>query len=480
MKSLSSRVASASMWSILGQISLYTVKFASFLVVPLYIKPADYGAFGYSLLFVSFFQLLIETVLPMAIVQSRRPIAELAYVGLIANSVFAALAYLLLFSLATRAEYLLGDRAVGILIPVLGTQLFLSALYSTHVAILRRKLEFRKLFLIRVSGAIPSTLATVLLAVAGYGYWALVIGWLAGGLSQTIATWLIVPLPRYAGVSPNVLREMLRFSKWVALDITANWALEFGVGFFVGIAFGAAVFGRFRLVDQIIRSVCAIILDPLSPVVYSTLSLLQRDGASPAHALPRLNHVFGTISIPLAGMFVLTSGTIAALLGPAWHGTASILALDSVVWATSYLAQGVPQFLRAVGRPDLVVLIRGPILLMQLSVFTLLAGSGMTALLWGKIAMEVVMLAYTGVILHRVFRLSIVKLLQGHLPLLGMTPAFVALSFFIAREALPHQLLGKLLLEAFIFCILSMLASARDPDSYLGHFARILRRAPES
>jgi len=479
---LQSRLISAATWSVLGQVSLYGIRFVSFFIVPHFLTPADYGLFGYSVLFVGLFQLVIEAVLPIAVVYSPQPVSEVAHIAMIGALIVAAVGYAIVCSVAGPAAHLLHDPRATLLFPIMGTQLFMSALYSAQAGILQRELEFRRLFLVRVFGLLPSSIITIILAVAGYRYWALVVGWLCGGVSQLVATWIMVPFPKRPRFDWSKARELYHFSRWVTLDVVANWGLEYGTGFFIGTALGAASLGKFRLADQIIRAVCAVSLDPLSPVVYSAMSALRRKGDDPIAALPKLNHIFGTISIPVCGAFILVATPLSLLMGPPWKGTAEIFALDSIVWGIDYLVQGVPQLFRAIGRPALVVLIRIPLLAVQVMALLLAARGGMVAFLLARIGIEILMITLTTLVLVQALRLSVWRLLSGHVRLFVLTSLSVGVTY-LAGSFLPSgAVLMRLGFAVLVFGALSIIVASHDRDSYfaylVGFFRRLRRRRP--
>lgn len=473
---MSSRLVSAAKWSVLAQVSLYGARLIPLFIVPRYLDPADYGVFGFALLFITLFQLLIESILPMAIVQSARPVSAIARTATVGAFTVAVAGYAVLCVLAIPAGRWLGDGRVSVLFPIMGTQLFLSALYAVRVAVLQRELNFRRLFLVRAFGVVPAVACAIFLAVTGHGYWSLVVGWLCGGAGQAVGALLVVSLPKGEGFEWSAAKDLYRFSRWVALDIGANWALEYGAGLFIGTMLGSAALGKFRLADQIVRAVCAVALDPLTPVVYSAMSMLRRSGEDIGAALPRLNHVFGTISIPLSGLFILAGSAISVLLGAKWQGTGAIFALDGVVWGINYLVQAVPQFFRALGRPALVALVRVPLLLVQVLVLLMVTRRGLVPFLFGRITVELTMIVLTAVVLKQAAGLSLSRLLQRHFATLVLISLSIAASYLSGMVVPADRMMLQSSVRILVFAALALAVASRDPDSYLAHLRGSLNR----
>ena len=476
MTTLSARTRSASVWSLLGQLSLNGLRFVSFLVAPFFLKPSDYGVFGYSLILVMLFQLVVETAIPLAIVQSARTDSELFLTGLTANFLFAILSYSSLCLLADPAAHFLGDAAIQHLIPIMGVQVLFGSLYSIPMALMRRDLDFRRLFVVRLFGSIPSVLLTIALAVTGFGYWALVVGWLSGGLAQLICSFSLSRVPTPTRVSRSIFLELMRFSRWVMIDVTANWGWEYSGGFLVGAALGVSALGKFRLADQAIRSLCAAVLDPLSPVVFSALSTLNRDGRDLSAPLKQMNYVFGTISIPLIFLIALIAYPGAAILGPKWSGLATVLVLDGIAWGLNYLIQAVPQYFRAVGRPALVVMIRLPMALVQLLCLAVAVTGGLRAFLFTRIILEIVMvLVFAFVVAHK-FKVNLFRQLSRHLATAVINAGFLAIAYLLGKAVSNLGLALHVLTEITSFVSLSFMFSLRDENSYAYHLKHVIRR----
>ena len=473
--SLSNKIRAASVWSLFGQLSLNGLRLASFLVAPLFLKPSDYGVFGYALLLVMLFQLIVETAVPMAVVQSRRENSEVVATALCANILLAVLCYLLLCLLSIPAARILGDARVTPLAPLMGTQLLFGSVSSVLMAQMQREMNFRGLFLVRLLGTLPSVAITIYMAVHGYGYWALVAGWLSGGLFQLISVVFIGRLPTSGGIDKSIFLELMRFSRWVMVDITANWAWEYSGGFFVGIALGVSDLGKFRLADQAIRSLCAILLDPLSPVVFSALSAMHREHRQFGDTVPRMNYVFGTISIPLMGALVLLAYPGAQLLGGKWSGIGRVLALDGVVWGLNYLVQAVPQFLRAIGRPAVVVLIRFPMVAVQFAVLAVAVSHGLTSYLVSKIVLEIVMVFFVSGILYREYKMNLFKQLSRHSRTILVTATAVIVSYCVGLTMIHFDVAARVCMQLTCFGSISFVVALFDENSYARHVVHLAR-----
>ena len=85
-------------------------------------------------------------------------------------------------------------------------------------AILERELDFRSRARADLSGGAVQTAVAVGCAAAGLGAWSLVAGFLAGAATQGLVMWFRTPWrPSPFGASRSMLREMLRYGRFVTL-----------------------------------------------------------------------------------------------------------------------------------------------------------------------------------------------------------------------------------------------------------------------
>ena len=73
--------------------------------------------------------------------------------------------------------------------PGAGRGLLLGAVGNMHYALLRRTMQFGRLATINIANAVVNGVVGILLAVAGAGIWALVVGTVAGVVVSTVTAW---------------------------------------------------------------------------------------------------------------------------------------------------------------------------------------------------------------------------------------------------------------------------------------------------
>src|SRR6266566_1352359 len=168
---------------------------ASTLIVARLLAPTDYGLVGMAMVYLGFIHLINEFGLGAVIVQRRDlaadQIARLAGFALLLGVGFVALSTLVSGAVA---EFF-GEPTVRWIIPVASLAFLTSALQVVPQGLLTRDLDFRRLAWADGAEAVVAALATLVLAAAGVGYWALVLGPLAGRLTSTLLVNIWRPQP---------------------------------------------------------------------------------------------------------------------------------------------------------------------------------------------------------------------------------------------------------------------------------------------
>jgi PST family polysaccharide transporter len=170
-----------------------------------------------------------------------------------------------------------------------------------------------------------SLAVSILLAWAGWGYWALVAGAIAQQLSASIGAWTLcrwVPsLPRRAAGTASILR--------FAMNVYAR----FGLGYFsrntdnllVGWRFNAQALGFYKKAYDIFVLPAGQLIDPVANVALSTLSRLNRDPIRFRQYLMNSLAIIAFVGMAVgADLTLVGKDVIRLLFGPRWDESGRI------------------------------------------------------------------------------------------------------------------------------------------------------------
>jgi O-antigen/teichoic acid export membrane protein len=210
--------------------------------------------------------------------------------------------------------------AVGISLTIL-----ISSASVVHLALLKRALRFSETSANDVLSGIISMAVMVMLASAGWGYWALVAGIVARSISQSIGAWYLCPwIPgrprRVVGTA-----SVVRFALNVYGRFTVNYAARNMDNLLVGWRFGPSSLGFYKKAYDLFVLPANQLLSPVGEVALSTLSRLDRESVQyKRYFLNGLSILaFAGMGIG-AGLTLEGKDVIHLLLGPRWDESGRI------------------------------------------------------------------------------------------------------------------------------------------------------------
>lgn len=216
------------------------------------------------------------------------------------------------------ADFYDDPRLVAVTVAIATSFLF-GGITIQHQALLRRQMAFGTLAAVQLSASALSIALAVLLAVLGFGYWALVAREVARSVFLAVGTWCAFPWvpgrPRWS----RDIASMLLFGR----DITAFnflWFLAHNADqILIGKLFGASALGVYRQGVNLVLAPITQLYYPINSVAEAALSRLQHDPAQFRRYYVHLVGIASSLSMPIAAFLAVFADEIELVaLGPGW------------------------------------------------------------------------------------------------------------------------------------------------------------------
>ncbi len=210
----------------------------------------------------------------------------------------------------------------------LSVAIFIAATSATHLALLRRAMRFGAVSANDVVGRAVYTGVPILLALRGWGYWALVAGIVAQGLSTTLGAWWLcrwIPsLPRRRVGT----RAILSFAAKVYGRFSLNYFTRNFDNLLVGWQFNAAALGFYKRAYDLFALSASQLTVPLHNVALAALSQLNQDPVRFRRYLVNSLGIVGFVGMAVGADLTLVGKDVVRLvLGPKWAESARIFEL---------------------------------------------------------------------------------------------------------------------------------------------------------
>jgi O-antigen/teichoic acid export membrane protein len=267
-------------------------------------------------------------------------------------------------------------------IPVVSVACIVSALRAVPSALLERELRFRALAVTEGIHSVTAALCVLSLAVAGFGHWALVLGWLVSKIVWTGAVLFLCSHP-FAWPRPRSIREPLAFSWHLLVSHLAWYAQANGHFLVVGRVFGQALLGAYTMSHTIASLPTAKISALVGRVVFPMFSAVQHDPAAMRRYLLSLTQGLSLLTFPLSfGLVLVADDFVLGILGDKWHAAITPLRVFGLLTLLQSIVILLPHVLNVTGdsRYAMRVSVAGGIVLP----FAFYVGSGLG--LWGVAA----------------------------------------------------------------------------------------------
>lgn len=206
--------------------------------------------------------------------------------------------------------------------------ILLTSVSVVHLALLKRAMRFSSIAKNDIVAKALSVTAAIVLARAGWGYWALVAGACALPLSTSIGT---LCLCRWAPGRPRhgeVTRAMVKFAMFTYGRFSVNYAARNVDNLLVGWKFGAPALGFYKKAYDLFSLSAAQLVSSISVVAVAALSRVRSNEAQFRQYLLAAMAIMTMLGMWIAGDLTLVgTDLIRVLLGPQWEETGRIFTL---------------------------------------------------------------------------------------------------------------------------------------------------------
>ena len=204
----------------------------------------------------------------------------------------------------------------------------LNAAGVQHSAILQRQLRYVALVAIELSAQLASIIVGIGMALAGFGYWALVGAAIISPAVSTAGMWIVsdwIPgAPKWdAGVN-----SMLRFGGTITLNMLIVYVAFNFDKLLLGRVWGAEALGIYGRAYQLINLPSGNINAAVGGVAFSALSRLQNNPAGIRNYFLKFYSLINSMTVPITIFSAFfAEDIILVLLGPKWGEAAEIFRL---------------------------------------------------------------------------------------------------------------------------------------------------------
>lgn len=326
MSDLATKAKKSLQWSALERFLTQGIQLAITLYLARLLGPTAFGLVGMLAVFIAIANVFVDSGFTSALIRKTDRTESDLVTAFYYNIGMAALCYLALYVSAPFVADFYQQQELQTLLRVLGLTVLISSFTLIPRVKLNVAMDFKTQAKISVLSVLISGPTAIILAINGYGVWALVTQTLLNASCATLLFNVFSPwLPRGC-ITKNSFSYLFSYGSKLLLsgllDVTYNNLYQI----IIGKKFSPAVVGQFSQANQLASVPTTTLTGIIQRVTFPLFSQLQDDPDRMANAYRKTLKLSALVIFPLiVGLGLIAKPLLTSLLGEQWQGTAGLL-----------------------------------------------------------------------------------------------------------------------------------------------------------
>ena len=404
MKYLTKKSFEGAMWFGSLRVVIKLFSLVKLVIAARILSPAEIGWFGMMMLPYGLAEVMTESGINQALVQTRKDEKEYlssAWLAFIARGLIISLLLWLIAPWVSRffnADLTWGLRLVAVTPLIKG-------FVNPAIVLFRKHLAYSKEFYFQVLASIAESLATIILVLWWRSFLALPAGVIAGGLASLLLSFALTRV-YWVKVSLTKIKELYAYGKWVTVGTLLSYINDQGDDALVGKILGAGSLGFYQTAYKISNLPTTQGAGLVYQIIFPLFSKIQSDTVRLKRGLIKALLVTFALSLGFA-LFIWASAPLAIklLLGEPWLAMLPALNVLLLFGIMRPLVSASSALFDAVGQPQIATYMN----LLKLSVLALViwpltANLGIVGTAWAVVLAQVSVLPWYSYRLVRFFK----------------------------------------------------------------------------
>ena len=353
-ESLKNKTIKGVAWSGIDNVTQYGVSFVVSIVLARLLSPDDYGLIGIIAIFTAVCSTFIYAGFGTALIRKKDATDEDYNTVFLVNLVTSLFLYVVIYLCSPLiADFFKREELIA-LTRVSALGMIIGALALVQQTILTKRIDFKTQTKITFIASIVSGAVGIVMALIGFGVWALVYQGLVSGIVRTMLLWIYnkwIPNLRFSNKS---FQELFGFGWKLMVSglLDTVWKQLYQV--VVGKFYNPATLGQYTRANGFSELFSSNLTSVVQRVTYPVLSNIQDEKERMVVAYRKI--IKFTMFISSIAMFALgavSEPLLYCLIGPKWHEAATYLPLICISASTYPIHALNLNMLQVQGRSDL-------------------------------------------------------------------------------------------------------------------------------
>ena len=432
---LETKVASGIAWSFSEKVLTMVIQMVVSIIVARELMPEDFGVMAIMTFFTSVALAIVDSGFSQALIRKESPSDSDYRTVLCFNLAMSVVLYGVLVAVAYPVAMLYEAPVIWTIAPILFLILPINALCVVQTVMFTREFRFALLSKIVFAASLISGAVAVVMAVTGWGIWALVAQRLLMMGIKALVFWWIRRWHTDAPLSLASLKAMAPFSlRLLATDLIAS-VYNNVAQLFIGKMHNTSMLGYYSQAQKLKDLPVISTVQAVQGVTFPALAQIKDDAQKFSAGYLRITEMLAFVVFPLMlGMVAVAEDMFLLLLGDKWMPTVpyfEILALSGLFYPLGVVSYNVLK-----SRSDGAVIVRLEVLkrVIQTLILAVTIPLGVKAVAWGITAMAAVEWLLNTATAMRYVSCGFATILRRVMPSLALAVAMYA----VVRLSAPH------------------------------------------
>ena len=328
----------ATKWSALSEIISKCISPVTTMILARILAPEAFGVLATVQMVIAFAEVFVDSSFQKYLIhyQFKDETEEHQYMSVAfwANLAIALFIWAVISIFNAPIASLVGDAGKGNLLIIMGVTIPLYSIIGIQNCKIKKDLNFKKLFVVRIVSATVPLFVTIPLALIGLNYWALVIGNIAGVVVRMLILSLMKSFKPLLFFSFKYLSKMLNYSIWTLTNGVFVWLVAWVDTFLIGRFLNDYYIGIYKNSISFITTIFAIVTAAITPVLFSSLSKLQNDDDEFKRFYLGIQRAIALLIIPMGvGLFFYRSFATSLFFGKQWTDAINVIGINALTMA---------------------------------------------------------------------------------------------------------------------------------------------------
>lgn len=341
-------------WRFMERIGAQLVQFVVSVVLARIIAPEAYGTITLVLVFAQILQVFVDSGLGNALIQ-KKDADDLDFSSVFFFNLLCCVGlYGIIFLCAPWIAWFYNDLSLTAIIRALCLTVVISGLKNVQQAYVSRTMQFKKFFFSTLGGTVASAIVGIVMAMNGYGVWALVVQKLSNLFIDTLVLWLTVDWHPKWMFSWTRLKSLISFGWKLLVSALLDTVYNNLRNLLIGKFYSTVELAFYNKGQQLPNLIAININTSIDSVLLPTMSTAQDDRERIKNMTRRAIKTSTYVMAPLMiGLAVCANSIISILLTDKWLFCVPYMRIFCITYIFYPIHTANLNAIKAMGRSDL-------------------------------------------------------------------------------------------------------------------------------